>query len=222
MVDVYDESDLARAKKLAISCDPIPYRMSWEISRSGIDCSGIMSLLTNSLRGLANPWVRLFATGTIDRKVRDGSLPFINLGMGDSDDFNMGVIFPWETSSGIGHMAGTLSGFNVEARGGYGVLLGSKARSATNPLFRHHYHMKIRRASFPPWPGRYLKLGMTGTDVKAWQAQLHKRGWTISVDGTFGKQTDSVTRAFQKEKRLVVDGVVGPVTWKTGFTAPIT
>lgn len=142
-VSVAMASDLQRAQDLARSCDPIPYRMTVEIDRNGIDCSGFMSLLCNSLRGLANPWVRLFATGNIAGLVANGSLPFLHTGMGDTGDFNIGVMYPSESSSGIGHMAGTLGGLNVESRGGAGVLLGADARGATNSLFNHHFHMKI-------------------------------------------------------------------------------
>lgn len=142
-VNVAMPSDLQRAKDLAISCDPIPYKMTVEISRQGIDCSGFMSLLCNSLRGLADPWVRLFATGNIAGLVANGTLPFLHAGMGDSGDFNIGVMYPNESSSGIGHMAGTLAGFNVESRGGVGVVLGADARGADNALFNHHFHMKI-------------------------------------------------------------------------------
>lgn len=74
--------------------------------------------------------------------------------------------------------------------------------------------------SAPAWPGRYLRLGkpyMTGEDVHALQARLAKRGWRITVDGVFGPQTDQVIRAFQAEKGLTVDGIVGPVTWVAIF-----
>jgi hypothetical protein len=93
--------------------------------------------------GKSDVWVRLFSTGTIADLVSRGSLPMLRPGLGDAGDFNIGVIYPNESSSGIGHMAGTLGGLNVESRGGYGVLLGAAARGATNPLFRHHFHVKI-------------------------------------------------------------------------------
>lgn len=145
-VNVFMPSDLERAQALARSCDPIPYRMTVEISRDGIDCSGMMSLMCNSLLNKDNVWVRLFATGTIRDLVDAGRLPFLHPGLGDDGDFNIGVIYPWEMSSGIGHTAGTLGGLNVESRGGDGVVIGSAARGATHSLFRHHYHMKIDSA----------------------------------------------------------------------------
>ncbi|GLW63613.1 hypothetical protein Arub01_18570 [Actinomadura rubrobrunea] len=76
----------------------------------------------------------------------------------------------------------------------------------------------------PKWPGRYLTQPpiMRGDDVRTWQAQMRKRGWTITVDGAYGPQSERVCRAFQKEKGLVVDGIVGPKTWRAAWEAPIT
>jgi hypothetical protein len=52
----------------------------------------------------------------------------------------IGIVFPHEMRSGIGHVACTLGGVNYESRGGKGCLKGSAARGATSPLFKHHYH----------------------------------------------------------------------------------
>lgn len=51
----------------------------------------------------------------------------------------IGIVYPQEMKSGIGHVACTLGGVNYESRGGKGVLKGSAARGATSPLFRHHF-----------------------------------------------------------------------------------
>lgn len=79
-------------------------------------------------------------------------------------------------------------------------------------------------AKAPPWPGRYLKQPpiMRGDDVRRWQAQMRKRGWRLTVDGAYGPRSEQVCRAFQEEKGLAVDGVVGPVTWRQAWEAPIT
>ncbi|MFE2346138.1 peptidoglycan recognition protein family protein [Kitasatospora cineracea] len=75
----------------------------------------------------------------------------------------------------------------------------------------------------PAWPGRYLRNGSSGSDVRTWQQRMAQRGWVISVDGAFGPQSERVARAFQAEKRLQpVDGVVGPVTWAAAWSAPVT
>ncbi len=60
------------------------------------------------------------------------------------------------------------------------------------------------------------------TGIQTWQAQMRARGWSITVDGRFGPQTEDVCWSFQQEKRLVVDGRVGPITWAAAWTAPVT
>ncbi|HVV37577.1 MAG TPA: peptidoglycan-binding protein [Acidimicrobiales bacterium] len=73
----------------------------------------------------------------------------------------------------------------------------------------------------PGWPGRYLRNPMHGADVHEWQSQMHHRGWSISVDGAYGPKSESVCAQFQRQIGLHVDGVVGPVTWKAAWAAPI-
>ncbi|WP_067470031.1 peptidoglycan-binding protein [Actinomadura macra] len=79
-------------------------------------------------------------------------------------------------------------------------------------------------AAAPRWPGRYLTQPptMLGDDVRTWQARMRARGWHLDVDGRYGPGSETVCRAFQAEKRLGVDGVVGPATWAAAWTAPLT
>lgn len=80
-------------------------------------------------------------------------------------------------------------------------------------------------ASVPAWPGRYLRNTrpmMSGSDVRQWQSRMRARGWSLSVDGWYGPESERVCRQFQLEKRLGVDGIVGPVTWRAAWTAPVT
>ena len=58
--------------------------------------------------------------------------------------------------------------------------------------------------------------------IETWQQKMKDRGWTIGVDGMYGPQSQSVCESFQSEKGLSVDGKVGPVTWKTTWTATVT
>lgn len=58
--------------------------------------------------------------------------------------------------------------------------------------------------------------------VRTWQAQMSARGWSISADGLYGPGSESTCRAFQSEKGLAVDGLCGPSTWSTSWTAPVT
>jgi len=55
-----------------------------------------------------------------------------------------------------------------------------------------------------------------------WQRRMAARGWAIAADGLYGPQTESVVRAFQAEKGLVVDGKIGPATWAAAWAAKVT
>lgn len=80
-------------------------------------------------------------------------------------------------------------------------------------------------SAVPAWPGRYLMVQspmMRGGDVREWQQRMRDRGWRIDVDGWYGPASAAVARAFQAEKGLGVDGVVGPATWAAAWSAPVT
>ncbi len=59
---------------------------------------------------------------------------------------------------------------------------------------------------------RYLKKGMRGADVYKLQEGLQSIGYTLSIDGIFGPETDMIVREFQSSQKLVQDGIVGPDT----------
>ncbi|MGO3846495.1 peptidoglycan recognition protein family protein [Agrococcus casei] len=63
-----------------------------------------------------------------------------------------------------------------------------------------------------PWP--LVKNGARGFRVTGLQRLLKHHGQSLGVDGVFGSETLSRVRSFQKAKGLVVDGAVGPKTWK--------
>ncbi len=59
-----------------------------------------------------------------------------------------------------------------------------------------------------------LRNGNNGTQVKVLQWLLNENGYNAGkVDGIFGTNTKSAVRAYQKDKGLGVDGVVGKNTW---------
>lgn len=63
--------------------------------------------------------------------------------------------------------------------------------------------------------GQNLKKGSRGSDVKVLQQLLTSRGYsTKGIDGIFGNNTDQAVRKFQRDKKLSVDGIVGPATRK--------
>lgn len=71
--------------------------------------------------------------------------------------------------------------------------------------------------------GRYSGDTQAQRDGLAmWQRRMSARGWTIGVDGKYGPQTRGVALAFQREKGLFADGLIGPATWYAAWTAPVT
>ena len=59
-----------------------------------------------------------------------------------------------------------------------------------------------------------LRRGASGTTVRQLQAALKEAGHDPGpIDGHFGPATEAAVRAFQQEKGIAVDGVVGDITW---------
>jgi len=58
-----------------------------------------------------------------------------------------------------------------------------------------------------------LRRGCEGEDVRRWQHfLLGQELLDGAVDGVFGPLTETATKAFQKKRKLTVDGMVGPQT----------
>jgi peptidoglycan hydrolase-like protein with peptidoglycan-binding domain len=62
-----------------------------------------------------------------------------------------------------------------------------------------------------PFP--LVRKGDQEHPVQTLQHLLRARGQTLTVDGIFGAKTEAAVRAFQQQKALAVDGIVGPNTW---------
>src|SRR6478672_9067105 len=58
----------------------------------------------------------------------------------------IGLMYPNESKTGIGHTACTLGGVNYESKGSVGCIRGSVARGAAHPLFRHRFHLLVSDA----------------------------------------------------------------------------
>jgi hypothetical protein len=128
-----------------------------------------------------------------------------------------------------GDYAGAADQFHRWARADGRTLPGLvRRREAESALFRSEWGTApppppaTPATGFPPFPGMNLHEGDQGQDVRRVQDQLAHRGWTIVADGVFGAVTSAVIRAFQAEKGLAVDGIVGPTTWDSLWSSPIT
>ena len=60
---------------------------------------------------------------------------------------------------------------------------------------------------------KMLKKGDKGVEVIFLQRLLNKLYPTLAIDGDFGKITDATVKKFQKSEKLLVDGIVGPITF---------
>lgn len=58
-----------------------------------------------------------------------------------------------------------------------------------------------------------LGFGNTGISVRVLQRLLASNGYAISIDGEFGALTEAAVKAFQSQREIVTDGIVGRVTW---------
>lgn len=105
----------------------------------GYDCSGFMGSIVNVIKG-RNPYSRLFSTHSFGSTSGPGG--FVR---NRASGFRVGV-----TDAGVGHMAGTLGGTNVESRGSRGVVVGSAARGANNGLFSRRYGLKLAGGGLVP------------------------------------------------------------------------
>jgi peptidoglycan hydrolase-like protein with peptidoglycan-binding domain len=63
-----------------------------------------------------------------------------------------------------------------------------------------------------PEPKVLLKLGSKGMDVLWLQTQLCIKGYNVPITGIFDSDLSAIVRQFQKDNKLVVDGIVGRLT----------
>ena len=64
-----------------------------------------------------------------------------------------------------------------------------------------------------PYPGA-TRRGSLGSVVRQIQTRLTQIGYPLLVDGVFGQHTEDAVKRFQHAHGLVVDGIVGPLTWR--------
>jgi peptidoglycan hydrolase-like protein with peptidoglycan-binding domain len=60
--------------------------------------------------------------------------------------------------------------------------------------------------------GRHLRSGQSGPAIAQLQMLLKQAGFSVKLDGKFGKQTQAAVRRFQQAHNCRIDGIVGPET----------
>ncbi|MDZ8264066.1 peptidoglycan-binding domain-containing protein [Nostoc sp. ChiQUE01b] len=70
---------------------------------------------------------------------------------------------------------------------------------------------RFQKFSSQPLPTLYF--GSSGIAVRALQQLLVSNGYAVRVDGIFGALTETAVKAFQNQRNLGVDGIVGQRTW---------
>lgn len=112
---------ITNAQRIAQAMNGKPYVWGGA-SASGADCSGYQSIITNALRGVANPYSRVGTTA---------NFPWIGFQSGLGGSYAVGAFH-----GNPGHMAGTLAGVNVESGGSHGnVAYGGPAVGADSGQF---------------------------------------------------------------------------------------
>jgi peptidoglycan hydrolase-like protein with peptidoglycan-binding domain len=82
----------------------------------------------------------------------------------------------------------------------------------------------VRPVKAPPFHGVTLRTSLVTSarsDVRAWQAQMARRGFVIAVDGRFGPQSAAVARAFQRQQHISPSGIVRALVWRLAWEAPL-
>ncbi len=72
--------------------------------------------------------------------------------------------------------------------------------------------MNARTNSNPTLPN--LRFGDSGDAVRVLQRLLVNNRYSVKLDGAFGAVTETAVKAFQTQRNLLADGVVGSRTWR--------
>ncbi|MEH2247699.1 peptidoglycan-binding domain-containing protein [Nostoc sp.] len=89
----------------------------------------------------------------------------------------------------------------------------SKKYSQSGGKVRAKATGRFQKFSSQPMPTLYF--GSSGVAVRALQQLLVSNGYAVKVDGIFGALIETAVKAFQNQRNLGLDGVVGQRTWRT-------
>ncbi len=96
----------------------------------------------------------------------------------------------------------------IENRVNNQILIAAASPNLT-PSLKSNFTSSLDSTSLPT-----LRFGNSGISVKVLQRILLSNGYAVRVDGTFGALTETAVKAFQSQRDLAEDGVVGGNTWR--------
>lgn len=167
------------------------------VGPDGYDCSGLMGAIVNVIKGAEDPFKRLFSTASLPTDLFEKGPGAFSIG--------------WFKGN-PGHTAGTLNGQNVESRGGRGVLVGDKARGATDSLFNSGvYHLKgfAKGGQFGDLP--FDLLSPRGkSPLPSSQDLMEALGVTFDTGGYVGTGTTVINNKTGEKEAMFQ-----PAAWKT-------
>lgn len=95
---------------------------------------------------------------------------------------------------------------------------GIVGRLTWNALF-NGIHNPTPGSAGVSYPGSLIREGDRGENVRLIQERLILLGYSLgTADGIFGIRTKNAVRAFQHDRGLDVDGIVGSMTWNSLFS----
>jgi len=104
-------------------------------------------------------------------------------------------------------------GYNLAADGSFGP-----QTQAAVKAFQSAHKLSVDGVVGPQtWSALIVttQQGSTGPAVEAVQRQLNTNGQSVSVDSNFGPLTKQAVMNFQRDEKLQVDGIAGPLTWQS-------
>jgi len=101
-------------------------------------------------------------------------------------------------------------GFDIAADGVYGPITGEAVRQFDAANRVKYVSTTVGNLT---WPALIVTVGpgASGDSARAVQTLFPQ----LTVDGSFGPETEQAVRKFQEMFGLTVDGIVGPQTWRT-------
>ena len=104
--------------------------------------------------------------------------------------------------------------YQLESTGTLNVATWNKIKEVYQTI-RNNLPTEILQYQDKIYPGRFLSLGMQGSDVTALQKMLNKSLYQdVLVTGCYDSKTENAIKQIQKILEIDETGVTGPLEWR--------